>query len=114
MTAGLPDPSPQETWLAWARSGPWHFESYYKYAFTFGRQGRLRLPSGQTGWFTARLSAGGDSADIYRYTVAPSMTWDEIIGGGEWTFTVRTPGEVVFSTDPHLAPDQPPEGEPEI
>lgn len=114
MTADAPDPSPQETWLAWARSGPWHFESYYKYAFTFTRQGRLRLPSGHIGWFTATITAGGDEADIYKFRVAETMTLDEILQGGDWTLTVRENGPVIFSTDPYLVPAQPAEGEPEI
>ena len=91
-------------WLEWAKHRTWQFASYYKYRFTFTFSGKVFFTPGQKEPtpFTATVSAGGDSADIYHYTVTPEMSWNEIINGGDWDLTVRTGDDPIFSTDPHL------------
>ena len=94
-------------WMDWAKDAEWKFSSYYKYTFTFTASGELLITAPDQAErvpFTATSTAGGDSGDIYRWHVADPMTWDEIRGGGEADFTIRSEGGVLFSTDPYFMP----------
>ena len=95
-------------WPGWAARQTWNFESYYKYTFIFRCEGKGFFTPADTQFtsFTATVSVGGHSADIYRYGVAPEMSWNDAIYGGDWTLTIRTEGGVIFSTDPHLMPEK--------
>jgi len=100
------DRSGADIWRDWAKSAEWKFSSYYKFTFTFTASGeRLVYPvsdQAERAPFAATATAGGDSADIYRWHVADPMTWAEICEGGEVDFTIRSEGGVLFSTNPYF------------
>src|SRR5581483_3965822 len=74
----------------WAQRQQWKFGGYYKYRFTF---------TAEEPGITGSASAGGDSGDIYRYSVGPVMTWKEITGAETDLRISHADGTVLFDRD---------------
>ena len=75
---------------AWAQRQQWKFAGYYKYRFTF---------TAEEPGITGSASSGGDSGDIYRYSVNPVMTWENITGAETDLRVTHADGTVLYDRD---------------
>jgi hypothetical protein len=90
VTSTVPASITRDGALAWCHAQQWAFAGYYKYRFRF---------TASDGVLTGEVSAGGDTADIYRYDITrDGMSFGDLLAGG-WDFRVRSGGVTLYEGD---------------